>query len=226
MGAPVYNCAITMSSGDNPSLSVLEYFRALRTEIIEAQKLRVQVGMAKTVFLGTLLGIFFKKFNDDPAILICPFVALMFDCMVYGLSHNIRDVGSFIGEHIERQMGLGEDGWQLYRRQREDRGVKDRGRIAFRVGSYGLSAAVTVVSFAEAKTPVGTALLASGSIWPFALMGILGVAWSTLICAEFPPRMVEKLRQRLTGRRNPRKQATPLPGAGDGTEKEARGHTL
>jgi hypothetical protein len=40
--------------------SLFEYFRVLRTEIIEAQKLRVQVGLAKTVFLGTLLGFFFK----------------------------------------------------------------------------------------------------------------------------------------------------------------------
>jgi hypothetical protein len=32
---------------DEPSASLMEYFRALRTEIIEAQKLRVQVGLAR-----------------------------------------------------------------------------------------------------------------------------------------------------------------------------------
>jgi hypothetical protein len=78
---------------------VTEYFRALRSEIIEAQKLRVQVGLAKIVFLGSLLGFFLReaKDTDNAAILICPFVALMFDFMVYGLSFNIRDVGGTSG---------------------------------------------------------------------------------------------------------------------------------
>jgi hypothetical protein len=60
-----------MPGSDDPSASLLEYFRALRTEIIEAQKLRVQVGLAKTVFLGTLLGFFFKDAKGDLSILIC-----------------------------------------------------------------------------------------------------------------------------------------------------------
>jgi hypothetical protein len=45
-----------MPGTEEASPSQLEYFRALRTEIIEAQKLRIQVGLAKTVFLGTLIG--------------------------------------------------------------------------------------------------------------------------------------------------------------------------
>src|ERR1051326_6708064 len=93
-------------SQDNKSAEiVMEHFRALRTEIIEAQKLRVQVGLAKIVFLGTLLGFFLKNpdRNVDIAILICPFVALMFDCMVYGLSFNIRDIGEYIRDHLEKQ---------------------------------------------------------------------------------------------------------------------------
>jgi hypothetical protein len=50
-------------------------------------------------------------------------MALMFDCMVYGLSFNIRDVGDFIGDHIEREMRSevttqhGEL-WQTYRKHR------------------------------------------------------------------------------------------------------------
>ena len=79
-----------MPGTEEPSPSQLEYFRALRTEIIEAQKLRIQVGLAKTLFLGTLIGFFFKDGTGDSAILICPFVALMFECMVYGLSFNIE----------------------------------------------------------------------------------------------------------------------------------------
>jgi len=79
-----------------PSPSVMEYFRALRTEITEAQKLRVQVGLAKVVFLGSLLGFFLKDVKGSAGILICPFVALMFDCMVYGLSFNIREIGGYI----------------------------------------------------------------------------------------------------------------------------------
>lgn len=119
-----------MSASEEPSPSLLEYFRALRTEIIEAQKLRVQVGLAKTVFLGTLFGFFFKDGKGYQSIMICPFVALMFDCMVYGLSFNIRDVGSYIGEHLEAQMALKEP-WQRYRVARTASGFRDWGRIAF-----------------------------------------------------------------------------------------------
>jgi hypothetical protein len=165
---------------DNPSPSLLEYFRALRTEIIEAQKLRIQVGLAKTVFLGTLLGVFFKNDKVDLAILICPFVALMFDCMVYGLSSNIRDLGSYIGKHLENQMTL-DDPWQSYRLSRSKKGIKDWGRIAFRFGSYGLSIAVTVVSFLKSMPPARTPLLSGEWIWRIALMVFLGVAWTALI---------------------------------------------
>jgi hypothetical protein len=173
-----------MESHEQEAANLLEYFRALRTEIIEAQKLRVQVGLAKTVFLGTLLVFFFKDAKGDLTILICPFVALMFDCMVYGLSFNIRDVGSYIGEHIETQMALKEP-WQRHRAKRVTGGFRDWGRIAFRVGSYGLSAAVTVTAFVEARPPVGTLLSSGAGIWRIALMVVLAVAWAALICAEF-----------------------------------------
>jgi hypothetical protein len=173
-----------MADSNNPSANLLEYFRALRTEIVEAQKLRVQVGLAKTVFLGTLLGFFFKDAKGDLSILICPFVALMFDCMVYGLSFNIRDVGTYIGEHIETQMALNEP-WQRHRATRVASGFRDWGRIAFRVGSYGLSFAVTVVSFAEAIPKSGTQLLSAGWIWRIALIVTLVVAWCALIYSEF-----------------------------------------
>jgi hypothetical protein len=129
---------------------LLEYFRALRTEIVEAQKLRIQVGLAKTVFLGTILGIFFQNAKGEPTILICPFFALMFDCMVYGLSFNIREIGAYIGEHLESEMELSEP-WQTHRTKEN----RDWGRIAFRVGSYGLSCAVTVISFAEVSSTFG-----------------------------------------------------------------------
>ncbi len=173
-----------MSGSDEPSASLMEYFRALRTEIIEAQKLRVQVGLAKTVFLGTLLGFFFKDAKGDLAILICPFVALMFDCMVYGLSFNIRDVGTYIGDHIETQMPL-KVPWQRHREKRVAFGFKDWGRRAYRIGSYGLSAAVTVVSFGEARPPVGTPVLSGAWIWRIALMVVLALLWCALIYAEF-----------------------------------------
>jgi hypothetical protein len=211
-----------MPGTDNPSPSLLEYFRALRTEIVEAQKLRIQVGLAKTVFLGTLLGFFFKELNGDPAILICPFVALMFDCMVFGLSFNIRDVGTYIGEHIETEMAL-ENTWQRHRVERRKDGFKDWGRIAFRVGSYGLTGAVTVVSFLKAMPPTGTRLLSGEWMWRIALMAILGVACGVLIYAEFPPKKLafEGVWRRLTRRKSPNTQTKGLTGAADGTAKEA-----
>jgi len=174
-----------VSEHDKPSASIMEYFRVLRTEIVEAQKLRVQVGLAKIVFLGTLLGFFLKQAKGDPAILICPFVALMFDCMVYGLSFNIRDVGDYIGDHIEQEMRSDPAGrdvafWQTYRRCRE-RGFRDWGRIMFRVGSYGLSLLAASVSFFQVMQPK---LLVS-TWWLVVLVVIAGSGWGMLIRLEF-----------------------------------------
>ena len=145
-----------MTGNANSSPNSLEYFRALRTEIIEAQKLRVQVGLAKTVFLGTLLGFFFgKDVKGDPAILVCPFIAFMFDCMVYGLSFNIRDVEGYIAQHIED--GIDPNArYQRFRVERERKGFKDCGRIMFRTGSYGLSVCIAAISFYEASPAHGT----------------------------------------------------------------------
>lgn len=168
-----------------PSETLLEYFRVLRTEIVEAQKLRVQVGLAKTVFLATLLGFFFKESKGDPAILICPFVALMFDCMVYGLSFNIRDVGTYIRKHIETEMLLKEP-WQTHRANRVGKGFVDWGRIVFRVGSYGLSMSVAVLSFYETAPASGTPVLSSAWSGRIAVMLLLAIAWGGLIWLEFP----------------------------------------
>jgi len=90
--------------------------------------------------------------------------------------------------------------WQRYRLNREKKGFKDRGRIAFRFGSYGLSFAVTVVSFLKAMPPAGTQLLSDEWIWRIALMGMLGVAWFALIYAEFPPRKAARERLSKTNR--------------------------
>lgn len=175
-----------MSEHEEPSASLMEYFRVLRAEIVEAQKLRVQVGLAKIVFLGTLLGFFLKDAKDDPAILICPFVALMFDCMVYGLSFNIRDVGDFIGDHIEREMRSevatrhGEF-WQTYRKHRDERGFRDWGRIMFRVGSYGLSLLAAGVSFFQVVRPK----LLIPVWWLIVLVAIAVSGWGMLIRLEF-----------------------------------------
>jgi hypothetical protein len=175
-----------MQESPPPSASVLEYFRVLRTEIVEAQKLRVQVGLAKTVFLGTLLGFFFKDARGDLAILICPFIALMFDCMVFGLSFNIRDVGSYIGTHLEKEMQLKNEPWQTYRLNRvQDNGFTDWGRIVFRIGNYGLSLSVAAISFYEASRAAATKASSIGWPWLGALMLTLAVAWGILIWREF-----------------------------------------
>jgi len=191
-----------MSEGKEPLDIVMEYFGALRTEIVEAQKLRVQVGLAKIVFLGSLLGFFLRydKNNgpaatDNAAILICPFVALMFDFMVYGLSFNIRDIGGYIREHLEingMTSGFapgtfrGFKLWQTYRKDREKAGHRDWGRGMFRAGSYGLSILVAVVSFFQVTHPPtrSTPLL---PLWRLiVLASILTLGWVSLIWLEFP----------------------------------------
>jgi hypothetical protein len=144
------------------------------------------VGLAKTVFLGTLLGFFFKDAKGDLAILVCPFVALMFDCMVYGLSFNIREVGSYVATHIEKQMDLGEEPWQNYRLKRlEGRRFTDWGRIVFRIGNYGLSFSVAAISFFEASPVTATPALSVAWLWRGALMLTLALAWGILIWLEF-----------------------------------------
>ena len=175
----------------------MEYFRVLRNEIIEAQKLRIQVGLAKIVFLGSLLGFFLKDAKGDTAtaILICPFVALMFDCMVYGLSFNIRDVGNYIRDHVEKEMlrdpgTMDVDLWQIYRRNRDKEKGKGRfrdwGRIMFRVGSYGLSILVAVVSFVKVIHPqTAGAAQPIPNWWLIALILILASGWGVLIWLEF-----------------------------------------
>jgi len=175
-----------MPEHEMPSASLLEYFRVLRAEIVEAQKLRVQVGLAKIVFLGTLLGFFLKDAKGDPAVLICPFVALMFDCMVFGLSFNIRDVGDFIRDHIEREMRSEvathyAELWQTHRRRRDERGFRDWGRIMFRVRSYGLSLLAAGVSFFQVVRPK----LLIPVWWLIVLLVIAGSGWGMLIRLEF-----------------------------------------
>ena len=185
-----------MQESPQPSASVLEYFRVLRTEIVEAQKLRVQLGLAKTVFLGTLLGFFFKDAKGDLAILVCPFVALMFDCMIFGLSFNIRDVGSYIGSHIEPEMQLGKEPWQNYRLRRRDGGFTDWGRIVFRIGSYGLSLSVAAISFYEVSPASSIKASTIGWPWLSALMGTLATAWGILIWREFSKKATTDIRIR------------------------------
>ena len=160
---------------------VRDYFVALRAEIIEAQKLRVQVGLAKAVVLGTLLGFFFNRdaVQGDTAILICPFVAFMFDCMVFGLSYNIHDLGGYIREQIETRMGF-DTAWQIYRHGRKK---TDWGRIVFRLGSYGLSVVVTWVS-------VGKLWLLDPQVAKISHGGLIGIIvalvllWGLLIARE------------------------------------------
>lgn len=180
-----------MSVSDESYVSQLEYFQALRSEIVETQKLRVQVCLAKVVFLGTLIGFFFKDGRGDPAILICPFVALMFDCMVYGLSFNIHDLGSYIGEYLESP-AISEgswEPWQRYRKTRLGAGFRDWGRIVFRVGSYGLSSAVSILAFAETMPPAGTRPTSTWAwIWRIIVIASLLAAWFALIYREFSRR--------------------------------------
>jgi hypothetical protein len=175
--------------------SALEYFHALRNEILEAQKLRVQVGLAKTVFLGTLLGFFFKDAKGSSAILVSPFIALMFDCMVYGLSFNIREIGNYIADHIERYMPFSEP-WETHRGKRSCAGYKDWGRRMFRVGSYGLSISVAVVSFVEAYPPAGPRALPYEWSWRLALILLLFIGWAILIWAEWSTQRPKQLAHR------------------------------
>ena len=96
-------------------------------------------------------------------------------------------MGTYIGDHLEGHMGLN-DPWQRHRTTRVAVGFKDWGRTAFRVGSYGLSAAVSVLSFAETM-PQGTPRATPAAwIWRMVLFLFLAAAWGLLVYAEFSTR--------------------------------------
>jgi len=146
----------------------------------------------KIVFLGTLLGFFLKDAKGDAAILVCPFVALMFDCMVYGLSFNIRDIGDYIADHVEHEMRREPatqyvELWQTYRRDRRKRGFRDWGCSMFRVGSYGLSLLAAGVSFFRVAWP---GLLVP--LWSLVVLLFIALfGWGMLIWLDFfrkPPK--------------------------------------
>jgi hypothetical protein len=80
-----------------------------------------------------------------------------------GSLFNIRDVGGYIGDHIER------------------------GRYMFRVGSYGLSLLAASVSFFQVVRP----RLLIPMWWLVVLLFIAASGWGTLIWLEFfrkPPK--------------------------------------
>jgi hypothetical protein len=108
----------------------------------------------------------------------------MFDCMVYGLSFNIREIGTYIREHVEREMPLPKERWETCRDAKARKGYKDWGRIVFRIGNYGLSLSVTMISFLEGTPPIGTPALSVAWSWRVVLILVLSFAWGILIWIE------------------------------------------
>ena len=129
---------------------LMEYLTKLREEILQAQKLRMQAMAGKIVFLGGLFSYFLKNPDQSVAIVICPFVALLFDYMIFGFTYNIRIIGSYIEMNIEDELSartgipklkFWESSWTSGKK------VIPWGRFFRHMGNYGVTFLAGLTSF-------------------------------------------------------------------------------
>ena len=96
---------VTVPVPQAPSVEILmQYVSFLRKEILQAQKLRFQVVSFKIGLLGAAFSYFLQRSPQTPlstAILVCPFVALLFDCMIHALGRSIQGWGQYMREFVE-----------------------------------------------------------------------------------------------------------------------------
>jgi hypothetical protein len=152
------------SSGEQSIRVLMDYLAKLRDEILQAQKLRMQAMAGKIVFLGGLFSYFLQHQSQNLAILVCPFVALLFDYMIYGFSYNIQVIGAYISNKIEKELsnqtGLSqsifwESSWAYTPRR------MPWGRFFARASNYGITLLTGIVSFTSVSINATIATLIS-----------------------------------------------------------------
>jgi hypothetical protein len=127
----------------------------LRAEILQAQKMRMQTHAAKIVFLGGLITYALKE-KDFLALLVGPFAAFVFDCMAYGLTYNIQEVGAYICDRLEPALPqpLAPGPFSYWETAKRGHGRLDWGRAFARVGNYAVTLLAALVSFVQAWSHV------------------------------------------------------------------------
>jgi hypothetical protein len=166
------------------------YLAHLKAEILEAQKMRMQVRGAKIVFLGGLCAYALPR-NDTLAMLVAPFAAFAFDCVVYGLTYNIQEIGAYIHDYIEPFLPRPVDAdssrpgspaafvyWEAAKRKAK---YRDWGRGFARIGNYGVTLLVCIVAFAVTGQAVQVHMR-------YMLMSALIGSYAFLIWFEFRTR--------------------------------------
>jgi hypothetical protein len=141
---------------------LLEYLRLLREEILQAQQARRTLVAAKIASLAGLYAYALGLDVDKSAapehvplvLLLGPGIALAFDCMNYGLSYNIHEIGSYIHWRIEAVLPKGPDSafdyWQtsLSKVRRKSGFMNlDFGRSLSKYGNYLVTVLSAITSF-------------------------------------------------------------------------------
>jgi hypothetical protein len=163
--------------------SLEKYLETLRTEILQAQRLRIEAYGAKIVFLGGLYAYALQR-KDTLAMLVGPFVAFFFDSIAYGLSYNIQEIGAYICDYLERVLEKGrpaEEQEFIYWETAKRIGRRDWGRAFARIGNYGITLLASLVSFLSAWTQVRATI-------KIPLLCFLFVAYAVLIWFDWRSR--------------------------------------
>lgn len=158
------------------------YLTHLREEISQAQKIRMQVHSAKIIFLGGLYTYALQQ-KDSLLVLVVPFVAFAFDCVIFGYTYNIYELGAYIRDRMEpalpqpapellERAGLHAPFlyWETAKSQLQH---MNWGRAFSRIGNYGVTILACSVAFAASWNRI--------SHWKWALLVILITASYSLL---------------------------------------------
>jgi uncharacterized membrane protein YbhN (UPF0104 family) len=163
------------------------YLSHLRDEILQAQQTRMQVHSAKIIFLGGLYTYLLQQ-RASLLVLVVPFVAFAFDCVIYGFTYNIYELGAYIRDNLEPVLpqppvalleSVGMRPPFVYWETAKSRLVEQNwGRAFSRIGNYGVTILACGIAFLITwnRVPrVTWALLVALSIFSYALLMIFEV---------------------------------------------------
>jgi hypothetical protein len=157
----------------------MQYVSMLRGEILQAQALRIRVIALKIGLLGAALTYFIQRGEMTAVVLVCPFGALLFDCMIHGLSRSIQGWGKYMKDNIEPylvdQTGITFPLPEMYKPKNQHARV---GRRFARASNFGTTLLAGAIAFYLVRNAMCLCiLLGSGAI---ALLAWCGLLWSDL----------------------------------------------
>lgn len=119
--------------------SVRLIFNSLRSEIIEKQKVQIQILGFKIIFTSTFMGVIVSSIKDGaPAYssVIPAVVSVFFDFLILSRTQSMRRIGDYLEEYIEpllyHDSSCGVVTWQSYLRLKGDtQFLKNAGELGF-----------------------------------------------------------------------------------------------